>query len=321
MFFYDDKGIKINGLDFWLDAHRKTSFSFVSHGHADHLKNHDKILATPITARFHAMRARQKESIVLNFNETLELDDLKIQLLPAGHVLGSAMILIKNDHSSLLYTGDFKLSDSKTSEPIKIPQADVLIMESTFGHPDYQFNNNIENVVDRLDDFIKQCFHQRITPIVLGYGLGKAQEAMKIIGELGYAVRVHKYAWQFAQVYQEFGVTFPNCAPWREGTLAMGEVLILPPHLYKTRHINNLPRSRRSVLLSGWSNGDNGFRYNSDEVLPLSDHADYNDLFTFVKKVNPQKIYTTHGFDEFPQHLCAAGFDAELLKPPQSTNN
>ncbi len=314
MFSYDSTGIKLNGQDFWLDAHRKVSFSFVSHGHSDHIKNHLKILATPATARFHAMRARPADTIILDYGETIEIEGTKVRLYPAGHILGSAMIRLERDGMSLLYTGDFKMKESWTTEGIQIPHADVLIMESTFGSPEYIVNDSRETLVAALAAFIEDCYRSGLSPVVLAYSLGKAQEAMKILGDLGFAVRVQRTAWEFAQVYQEYGVSFQNCAPWREGNIARGEVLILPPHLCQTRTFLSLSRTR-TVLLSGWANGENGFRYNSDHAIPLSDHADYAELLEFVRLVKPQKIYTTHGFDEFPKHLRALGFDAELLKP------
>ncbi len=314
MFSYDSSGIKLNNQDFWLDAHRRVSFSFVSHGHSDHLKNHLKILATPATARFHAMRARPAETLILDYGETIEIEGTKVRLYPAGHILGSAMIWLERDGTSLLYTGDFKMKESWTTEGIQIPQADILIMESTFGSPEYIVNDSRETLVAALAAFIEDCYRSGFSPVVLAYSLGKAQEAMKILGDLGFAVRVQRTAWEFAQVYQEYGVTFQNCALWREGNIARGEVLILPPHLCQTRTFLSLPRTR-TVLLSGWANGENGFRYNSDHAIALSDHADYAELLEFVRLVKPQKIYTTHGFDDFPKHLRALGFDAELLRP------
>src|SRR6185503_13132984 len=57
---------------------------------------------------------------------------------PAGHVLGSAMLLVETEGQRLLYTGDFKLSPSATAAPAAPPRADVLVMESTFGDPAYR---------------------------------------------------------------------------------------------------------------------------------------------------------------------------------------
>ena len=314
MFLHDARGIKVDGSDFWLDAHRKVAFSFVSHGHADHLKNHDVILATPPTIQFHAYRAKQKKAIPLDFGESYELDGLKIELFPAGHILGSAMIRLERDGTSLLYTGDFKMKKSWTARAIEIPQADILIMESTFGDPQYVYDHSDDFLEQELIGFVETCFHSKMTPIVMGYALGKSQEAMKMLGDAGYKVRVHRAAWELAKIYRNFGVDFQNCTPWKNEPLAADEALIIPPHSLRFNKVTNLPLRKRFVFLSGWANSPNGMRFGAEHMIPMSDHADFNELLEFVRRVNPTKVYTTHGFDSFPQYLHDIGFDAELLE-------
>ncbi|MBN2000868.1 hypothetical protein JW935_25180 [candidate division KSB1 bacterium] len=316
MFQLDTKGIKINDSNFWLDAHRKVSFSFVSHGHADHIRNHDIVLATPATARFFSMRAKRKKVIELDYEKDYRIDDMKIRLYPAGHILGSAMIHIEKDGKTLLYTGDFKMTTGFTSEPIKIPSADVLIMESTFGSPDYVIDSNPETIAGELNLFINDCFRNGLTPVVLAYGLGKAQEAMKLLGDQNYRIRVHKYAWQFVQVYRDYNVQFKNCTLWREQTVPRGEVLILPPHLTWRKKYRFIPGTR-SVFLSGWAKKGAGPQFKCNHAIAMSDHSDFFELVDFVKQVNPQRVYTTHGFKSFPEHLKSFGFNAQLL---ESTN-
>lgn len=312
MFTYQQKGIRLHNSELWIDAHRKVDFSFLSHGHSDHLRNHNKILATPATLRFHQIRGKQRQVVPLEFGEELEIDNKKIVLYPAGHILGSAMIYVEEDGTSFLYTGDFKIKESWTAEKISIPQADILIMESTFGSPEYVFNETKESLFDKLDIFIQDCFAGDMIPVVLAYNLGKAQEAMKMLGDNGYVVKVYKSAWELAQVYMDFGINFNYCSLWEGEELFPGQVLIMPPHLANSRAVHAIGR-KRTVLLSGWANGGNGFRYRSDYAIPLSDHADFRELLDFVKIVNPQKVYTTHGFSGFPIHLRALGFDAEEL--------
>ncbi|MEM6561807.1 MAG: MBL fold metallo-hydrolase RNA specificity domain-containing protein, partial [Planctomycetota bacterium] len=56
--------------------------------------------------------------------------------------------------------------------------------------------------------------------------------------------------------------------------------------------------------------------YGVDLALPLSDHADYDELLTTIDIVQPKKVYTHHGFKEFADDLRARGIDAKLAKPP-----
>ena len=81
--------------------------------------------------------------------------------------------------------------------------------------------------------------------------------------------------------------------------------------------IENIPRKRTAVL-TGWAL-DKGTRYfnGADQAIPLSDHADFSELSEYVKKAQPQRVYTVHGFAEFAEFLREKGFDAEPLN--QST--
>ena len=313
MFNYN-RGIQLTGSDLWLDAELKKDFSFVSHGHADHVRPHNKILATPITSKFHAMRVKLKEAVLLDFNEAYEYDGLSIQLFPAGHILGSAMIRVENHNSSLLYTGDFKMQKSETAEPLEIPHADYLIMESTFGDPEYVFEKDRDNVIGELITSVTKSLERGASTVVLAYGLGKAQEAMKILGDNNFKVKVHQRAWEFARVYEEHGVEFKNCSQWN-GEYPGTHVLIIPPHLSKSRYVLSLPRLH-SILLSGWAKTNNGIknRYNANQSISFSDHADFDELLEFVKIVNPKKVFTTHGFDSFPMYLNRMGYDADELR-------
>ncbi len=65
----------------------------------------------------------------------LLLAEWSITLIPAGHMLGSAQILMEYQGTRYLYTGDYKLQADATCEPLEWVKTDVLITESTFANP------------------------------------------------------------------------------------------------------------------------------------------------------------------------------------------
>lgn len=322
MFHYHPKGIKLTDHDLFLDAHYVVSFSFISHGHGDHLRNHKRILATPPTIDFFNLRfehrVRKPEFLTLNFFQPLELEKMTITLYPAGHILGSAMILLEEGGRRLLYTGDFKLQPGFTTETIQIPEADILIMESTYGSPKYQFARERVRIPRELDAIVSEILRKGYLPVILAYSLGKAQEAMAMLGKLGYHVRVHPAAWRIAEIYMKYGLPFPHCSELDETLDPREEVLIIPPHLERKLGDYIHYPAIQTIFLSGWAMTGRGSPSpaNWDYALPLSDHADFNELVEFVRRVNPEKVYTLHGFPEFPGHLQEAGFSAEFLQKP-----
>src|SRR5678815_293906 len=139
-------GVYLPRLNLWLDSHdpQPRGTVFVSHAHSDHTEVHREIIVSEPTSRL--MRARlagEWTEQVLPFHQPRELSlgelPCRITLLPAGHIFGSAMSLIEAEGESLLYTGDFKLRPGLSAERCEPRHADILIMETTYGRPQYQF--------------------------------------------------------------------------------------------------------------------------------------------------------------------------------------
>ena len=185
-------------------------------------------------------------------------------------------------------------------------------MESTFGAPQFVFPKKW-TIIEKLVHFIDQCFKKGFVPIVLGYGVGKAQEALKILGDLEYQVSVHASLMPVIKVYESYGIKFKNYNCY-QGEDLNNRILIIPPHFSRGNIIRKIWNAKKLVL-TGWAMMPKAkYRYGADEALPFSDHADYYQLIEYVQKVKPRKVFITHGFDSFVFDLKRMGFDAELLR-------
>jgi DNA ligase-1 len=308
---YDPKYLHFPGLGLSLDPHRPSPFAFVSHGHADHFARHQRVLCSPGTGHILVKRYRVKASTIetLDWNEELILNKHRITLHPAGHITGSAMIRIEKDNESLLYTGDFKTRPSHTAEAPEFPQADVLIMETTFGLPRFVFPPADEIEKDIIT-FARETLADDETPIFFAYSLGKAQEALAILHQAGIATAVQKPVYEMTEACRDLGLDLP--APvLLEKTIPDGHAVIAPPSAVRSRLIRN-HKKRRTAMLSGWAlTTGSQYRYQVDRVFPLSDHADYPGLLDTVEKVGPSLVYTLHGSTrEFAADLRARGYEA-----------
>lgn len=311
MFEYNDRGIRISGTSLWLDAVKKVDLSFVSHAHADHIKKHKSIIATPPTIHIFQHRKGKVHFIPLDYHQSIKINDVEIELLPAGHILGSAQIRIEKDGMSLLYSGDINTSKSETAEKLEYKNADILIIESTFGKPHYKFPPKYE-VIEKLVSSIERCFRNGIAPVILSYSLGKSQEIIKILGDLNYEMLVHSSIYHISKIYEEFGIELRNYKKY-EGETLKDHIMLIPPHLNRwidKKYLGSLHK----IFVSGWAlDKSTKYRFKIDEAIPLSDHADYNGLIRFIHNVDPKKIFITHGFDDFAIHLKKEGFNAQIL--------
>ena len=247
----------------------------------------------------------------LPYEQRLQMNNFAITLYPAGHVLGSSMVLIEYKKKRLLYTGDFKLRKNQSCEAIKIPQADYLIMETTFGLPKFQFPNS-RQIEERIHQFCDQAFRSNQSPLLLAYSLGKAQEALAYLRTRTEPIYLHPNIKKINQVYQQFGYSLPStkCVESKNDTKG---IVLMPPTAYKSIKGR---KTSPAALLSGWGiEASAPYRRKVDQVIPLSDHADYPDLNEFVAQVAPKKIYTTHGYQQaFAASLRRMGYDAWSLK-------
>lgn len=315
---YHQGGVYLPRLGLWLDPHRaKSGHVFVSHAHADHIAAHREVILTEPTAWLmrHRLGGKRAERI-LRFGETCEFDGdhglFKLTLLPAGHILGSSMAFVEADGQSLLYTGDFKLRPGLAAEGCDPRPADILVMETTFGRPQYTFPPE-PDVWRNIIAFCQTALSDGATPVLLVYSLGKSQEVLAGLKDAGLPIALHKEAAKLTRIYEHFGHRFP---PYRifDGSNATDAVLIAPPQTQRSILFQQIQKARTAVI-TGWAM-DSSCRYRSgtDAAFPLSDHADFPSLIEFVRQVRPKKVYTLHGFAaDFARTLRELGFDAHSL--------
>jgi Cft2 family RNA processing exonuclease len=332
VFSLTQKSLYVQALDLWVDSMRFQDRCYVSHGHSDHAREHATVVATPNTARICRSRfARRKPSSQLSllssqaaprppvafeehaFNEPWEERNHRLTLFSAGHVLGSAQLMIEGEHGRFVYTGDFKLRGSLTVEPPEVKRCDVLLMECTFGRPHYVFPPRDE-IAAQMIAFATGALEGDAVPVFFAYSLGKAQEAMAILGGAGFALTVHGAIDTLAQVYRECGVTMPPFARYDAEHFDTRSVLIWPPG---GKALPKALRDKpvRTAVLTGWAI-DRGalFRYGVERGFALSDHADYPALLEYVERAQPRKVILNHGCRDFVYRLRALGIDSEYLE-------
>jgi Cft2 family RNA processing exonuclease len=198
------------------------------------------------------------------------------------------------------------------AEPCATPHADVLIMETTFGLPQYVFPP-AAGVFTDIERFCREALADGVTPVLAAYSLGKSQELLLGLAPSRLPFMLHASAFKLTQIHEELGLRFPPYRLFDSRTVA-GHVVIWPPSGSRTAFLQALP-ARRVAAVTGWAL-DRGaiYRYQCDAAFPLSDHAGFPDLLAFVDRVQPRLVYTVHGFaQEFAQTLRARGVEAWAL--------
>src|SRR3979409_1773782 len=120
---------------FHIDPLKPVAKALITHGHSDHARpGHGRVLATQETLDL--MRLRYGDDFAgstqaVRYGETLGLDGVSVSFHPAGHVLGSAQILVERDGLRIVASGDYKDVADPTCAPFELLRCDVFITEAT----------------------------------------------------------------------------------------------------------------------------------------------------------------------------------------------
>ncbi|RYD46300.1 MAG: DNA ligase, partial [Verrucomicrobiaceae bacterium] len=289
------RGLHLPELDLWLDPWDAKPWAFVSHAHADHFARHETALCSAVTGALVRARYGVAEGRIdpVAFHAPIVKDGFRLRLLPAGHIAGSAMLHVTriSDGATLLYTGDFKVRKGRTAEPVVFQQADLLILETTFGLPQFIFPPPME-VEGAVLRFVHDALADGEVPVLLGYSLGKAQEALALLHAHDIPAVLHPSVAEMTAACRAAGV---SCLPepiLLEGPVPPGHAVIAPPNAVRSKLLRTVG-NRRVAMLTGWALISGAtFRYRVDDAIPLSDHADYPGLMECLQRVRPKKILT-----------------------------
>ncbi|RYE30435.1 MAG: exonuclease, partial [Sphingobacteriaceae bacterium] len=260
-----------NGLycaagDFYLDPQKPVQTAVVSHAHADHaIGGHQQVFATAATLAFMDLRYGKNAGKVkqtVNYHEKTSIKEVSITLIPAGHILGSAQVLMEYKDVRYLYTGDFKLQPDSTCEMLEFTEADVLITETTFANPNTKHPDQVLEI---------EKLNQNPANILLGaYALGKSQRLIKLINQFcpQKQILVHRNIEPINRVYEKFGFLAGGYKLYDRKALKNQQnfIYLVPPFTF-----NSYIRATglRRIFASGWKN----LQTNAQDSLYISDHA------------------------------------------------
>lgn len=314
-----DAGLYCAPGDFFIDPHRPVARAVVTHGHADHARSgHERVLATPQTVRL--MQARYGSACAgsfqpLGFGETVRIGDVSVRLVPAGHILGSAQVVIEFQGRRAVVSGDYKRATDPTCADFELVPCDLFVTEATFALPVFRHEEAAAEVARLLQSLRRQ---PERTHLVGAYGLGKCQRVIALLRAAGYdePIYLHGAMVSMCEAYAREGVSLGPLATVAGGedkTLA-GRIVMCPPSALRERW------SRRfadpvTAFASGWMRIKGRARQSGVELpLVISDHADWPELIDTIRATGAGEIWITHGRDDaLAYHLASLGLRSKAL--------
>jgi putative mRNA 3-end processing factor len=299
--------------DFHVDPSGGVARAVITHGHSDHARpGHEHVLATRETLAIMQARlgtAASRGSQALAYGEPLTIGEVTVRLVPAGHVLGSAQVVIEWRGRRVVVSGDYKRAPDPTCPAYELVPCHLFITEATFALPVFQHGEASEEVAKLLRS--REAFPER-THVVGVYGLGKCQRLIASLRAAGYErpIFLHGALIECCTLYESFGVPLGALA---SATAAKrealkGEIVLAPPSALADRWSRRLPDALTGFA-SGWMRVRARARQHGVELpLVISDHADWNELIATIEETGAEEVWVTHGReDALIYHIHSTG--------------
>lgn len=280
---------------------KKPDLVFVSHAHSDHcrmsalraLKGVPKVMS-PATRDLVDPRHRLDSVVAVSAGEEVEVAGLQLEVHEAGHVIGSLQLRF-DAGATVVYTGDFNLERRIVMRPAPVLRADVLVIDSTYGHPRYSFPSRLylyKGIVQAAREAVEEGRGLAFAARVLGTG----QELTALLSLAAKVVPfVEEKIAEANRVYEKHGELL--------GEYAVHAVRPPPGAIAVVSLSSDHPGA---VPCTGWA-VKSGF--------PLSSHAGFGDLIRYVAESGASVVYAFSGFaDRFADHVSREmGIEAHPL--------
>jgi putative mRNA 3-end processing factor len=142
----------------------------------DTLKLHGGTYDCPFTEE--EVRRVTQVSEPHGYRESFEAAGHEVTLFDAGHIPGSAHVLVDDGETRLLYTADFHTADQRlVSGTTARPEADVVVCESTYSDVDHEDRSAIEG---RFVERVRTTLWNGGTVVVPAFAIGRTQELLLV---------------------------------------------------------------------------------------------------------------------------------------------
>ena len=296
---FTDKGLYCSAGDFYIDPWGAVNKAIITHAHSDHARwGSNYYLCHHYTKPILQLRLGNNNYESVGWNEPVFMNNVKVSLHPAGHIIGSSQIRVEFKGEVWVVSGDYKMEDDGLSgafEPIK---CNTFITESTFGLPIYNWKKQVEIYSD-IQNWVLKNQAQQKTSVLIAYSLGKAQRVLQAVSKVTNNIFVHGAIWNTQEVLQANNWNLPIVKRITQATTKeelKNCVVIAPPSADGTPWMKKFQPYSVGIC-SGWMQvRGNSRRRNADAGFALSDHADWNGLLTAIKATEATKVFVTHGF-------------------------
>ena len=293
-----NQGLYCKSGNIWIDPIKPVKNALISHAHFDHVSLGCSQYICSHETKFLLYERLGKNINIKSYDyeENFKINGINISFHPSGHIFGSSQIKFEAGGEKWLITGDFKRQKDSTCKAYSKLKADILICESTFALPIFNWECSSKIVNDIYKWIIES---EDKTCILFCYSLGKAQRILNEIKDKNLKeIYTHKNIYKINHIYRKLGVNLPETISLdldKNIENLKGKLLLLPPSLNNKNFLKKF-KNIQTGFASGWmSIRAQKKRGGYDKGFAISDHADWNGLIKTVKDSKAKIIIFNHG--------------------------
>lgn len=312
------KGLYCEKANVYIDPWKKVGKALITHAHSDHARpGMDSYLSHHDSVNVLKHRLGNRINIQgIDYEKPLIINDVEITFFPAGHIIGSAQIRLRDNKECWVISGDYNLSDDDLIEPFVPVKCDTFVTESTFGLPVFQWNKTAE-VVDDINAWWQTNQEQNRPSVISAYSLGKAQRVIQNVDHSIGPVLTHGAVENINKIFRNNGIKLKKSEKLykHEKDILNKSLIVCPPGAVDSIWMRNI-KNHKFAFASGWMALRGARRRrNTEKGFVLSDHADWNSLNKAIKLTQASKVFVTHGYTEvFSKWLNENGIESKVLK-------
>jgi putative mRNA 3-end processing factor len=304
---------------FYIDPAHAVEHALITHGHSDHARpGHGHVLATRETGEIMKIRFGPETAGRVSeapLGKKITINDVKVRFAPAGHILGSAQIVIEHRGRCAVVSGDYKRTADPTCLPFELTKCDLFITEATFGLPVFCHEPPDKEIARLLASLAANQDRAHLMGV---YGLGKCQRVIVMLRKAGYdaPIYLHGGLVGLCSLYERLGVNLGDLKPVGEQELKRyeGSLVLCPPSAIADRWSRRFGDAL-TCFASGWMRVRGRARQRGVELpLVISDHADWPELLDTIRETGASEVWVTHGREDALVHqLGLMGIRARAL--------
>lgn len=200
----------------------------------------------------------------LRYHAPVEVGPFTVELFDAGHILGSAIIKVRAEGKTVVFSGDLGNSPAPIIQPTEhILEADYCLIESTYGD---RVHENVDRREEQLEDVVEDTVRAGGTLMIPTFAMERTQELLYHLHQLFEGGRVPRVpvfidsplAIKLTAVYKKYESYFnaetAHIAKSGEDILNFPG-LRLTLTVEQSKEINGVPPPKIVIAGSGMSNG------------------------------------------------------------------